>query len=248
MTLAIATASSSSPSSTTDSPDLEALLDSIVSAQQMPEPAAATAPVSGGTDMVSQVGHLTRKLYDTLRELGADQALEKASASISDTCERLSYVANLTDQAAHRALAAIETAKPIQDNLGRAASELHANWERFFKQELSAGQFKTLVENTRSYLAGVPAQVGATQQQLTEIMMAQDFQDLTGQVIKRVTTAAQDMQKQLLQLLVANVPADKREAAEASGLLNGPVINAGGRTDIVTSQAQVDDLLQSLGF
>lgn len=246
MTLAVASAPSHS---TNDSPDLEALFDSIVSAQQAPKlESTATAQPGETGSMVSQVGHLTRKLHDTLRELGADHALEKASAAIPDTCERLSYVANMTDQAAHRALAAIETAKPIQDSLGRGASDLHTSWERFFKQELSVEQFKTLVENTRSYLADVPAQVHATQQQLNEIMMAQDFQDLTGQVIKRVTAAAQDMQKQLLQLLVANIPADKREAAEASGLLNGPVINAEGRTDIVTNQAQVDDLLQSLGF
>ena len=78
-------------------------------------------------------------------------------------------------------------------------------------------------------------------------MMAQDFQDLTGQVIKKVVELAQRMEQQLLSVLLESMPAEVRvEAPE--GLLNGPVINAEGRTDVVTSQTQVDDLLESLGF
>ncbi len=222
MTLASAPAASHS---TNDSPELEALFDSIVSAQQAPKEDLPGMQGEPGS-MVSQVGQLTRKLHDTLREIGAGQALEKASTAIPDTCERLSYVANMTDQAAHRALAAIETAKPIQESLERGASDLETAWNRFFKQELNVDEFKTLVEHTRSFLAGVPTQTQATNHQLNEIMMAQDFQDLTGQVIKRLTSAAQEMQKQLLQLLIANVPAEKREIAQSSGLLNGPVLNA----------------------
>lgn len=233
--------------STSDSPELEALFDSIVSAQQAPPQALPMTQEKPGS-MVSQVGQLSRKLHDTLRELGADQALEKASAAIPDACERLSYVASMTDQAAHRALAAIETAKPIQEILERGASDLHTTWTRFFKQELNVDEFKTLVEKTRFFLADVPTHAQATNQQLNEIMMAQDFQDLTGQVIKRVISAAQEMQKQLLQLLIANVPAEKREVAQSSGLLNGPVINANARSGALTNQSQVDELLLSLGF
>jgi chemotaxis protein CheZ len=80
-----------------------------------------------------------------------------------------------------------------------------------------------------------------------EIIMAQDFQDLTGQVIKKVLEAAQNLESQLLALLIEATPEDKRQAVDP-GLLNGPVINAAGRSDVVTSQEQVDDLLESLGF
>ncbi len=240
------------PNGTNDSPELEALFDSIVAAQQSsapsaPPPAASSAS-EDSTSLVSQVGHLTRKLHDTLRELGADQALEKAAVAIPDTCERLSHVANMTDQAAHRALAAIENAKPLQRVLERGATDLYISWDRFFKQELSVEQFKSLVENTRNYLADVPNHTRATQVQLNEIMMAQDFQDLTGQIIKRIITTAQDMQQQLLRLLIDNIPAERRVAAGSNGLRNAPAINANWRTDVLTNQQQVDDLLQSLGF
>jgi len=92
-----------------------------------------------------------------------------------------------------------------------------------------------------------PARPQATNAQLLEIMMAQDFQDLTGQVIKKVIALAQDLEVQLLQVLVASTPPDKRKNL-GDDLLNGPVINAEGRSDVVTSQEQVDELLASLGF
>jgi chemotaxis protein CheZ len=249
MTLTATAATNSS----NDSPELEALFESIISAQQVnvSQPNSAGV-ISSNSDepkeVYSQVGQLTRKLHDTLRELGADQALEKAASAIPDTCERLSYVANLTDQAAHKALAAIEVARPIQDNLERDAATLNSNWDKFFKQELSVEQFKLLVQETRAFLSEVPARARATNEQLHEIMMAQDFQDLTGQVIKRVTSAAQEMQNELLQLLIDTAPKDKRKSAESNGLLNGPVIKADGRSDVVTNQQQVDELLHTLGF
>jgi len=235
-----------------DSPELEALFDSIVSAQQTQSDAnASTAPQTGTHDqseLVSRVGHLTRKLYDTLTELGANKALEEAATAIPDACERLNYVADRTNQAAHRALTAIESAKPIQDNLRDGAIGLSASWDCFFKQELTADQFRTLVSDTRTYLADIPTHVQSTQQQLNEILMAQDFQDLTGQVIKRIIDTAQQMQTQLLQLLIDYLPQEKRSAVGANKLLNGPVINAAGKSDVVTSQEQVDELLHSLGF
>ena len=77
--------------------------------------------------------------------------------------------------------------------------------------------------------------------------MAQDFQDLTGQVIKKIIELTQNMEQQLLSLLLENAPASVKAEINNS-LLNGPVINAQGRSDVVTSQDQVDDLLESLGF
>jgi chemotaxis protein CheZ len=87
-----------------------------------------------------------------------------------------------------------------------------------------------------------------TKAQLLEIMMAQDFQDLTGQVIKKVIAIAQDVEAQLMGVLIETMPGEMRVAESVSSLLNGPVINAEGRTDVVGTQQQVDDLLDSLGF
>jgi len=106
-------------------------------------------------------------------------------------------------------------------------------------------QFKQLATRTHAYLVEVPKQTKATNAYLMEIVMAQDFQDLTGQVIKKIMEVTQQMEQQLVDLLVENAPA---AAKKDGGLLNGPVVNAEGRSDVVTNQDQVDDLLESLGF
>ncbi len=232
-----------------DSPDLQALFDSIVAANEPPAPRAASAPPDGGADkeaVLSKIGRLTRTLHDGLRELGLDRILKDAAARIPDTRARLDYVIELTEKAAERALTATETARPVQDALEAEARALSAQWDRLFNQQLSIDEFKALVGSTRSYLSGVPARTGSTRAQLTEIMMAQDFQDLTGQVIKKVTETAHEVERHLVALLVEEMPQSGRAPVESG--LNGPVITAAGRSDVLTSQDQVDELLESLGF
>ncbi len=237
-----------------DSDELEALFDSIVQATNTATVASvrqanqnSSEGTSNANKVFSKIGQMTRRLHDTLRELGYDKSLEKAVSSIPDTRDRLNYIATLTEQAAVRALSATEIAKPIQEQLEIEADKLSRGWERLFNRELSVDEFKRLVEETRSYLGRIPQQTQATNAQLLEIMMAQDFQDLTGQVIKKIVDVAQDLEQQLVQLLLESTPPEMKNDI-CNSLLNGPVINADGRTDIVTDQSQVDDLLESLGF
>jgi len=246
-------------SNASDSDDLEALFDSIVMAnQETAEPATVVEPVdvatistmeeeSSSNSVFSSLGHMTRNLHNTLRELGYDKSIETAAAAIPDTRDRLNYIAAMTEKAAERALSATEVAQPLQDKLEVGATGLSAKWDSMFAQQLSVDEFKQLVTDTRAYLGEVPIHTKATNAQLMEIMMAQDFQDLTGQVIKKVIDLAQQVERQLLQLLIESTPPEKRNEVN-EGLLNGPVVNASGRTDIVTNQQQVDDLLDSLGF
>lgn len=236
---------------TQDSAELEALFDSIASAAR--EQSVGRAPNADGNTpsadkMISQIGQLTRKLHDAMRELGYDRLIQKAAEAIPNARDRLSYVATMTEQAAVRALNAIEAAKPIQDRLGNDASSLAGDWDRLFKRELTVEEFKALAERTRTFLGSVPAQTKATSAQLMDIMMAQDFQDLTGQVIKRITDMVQDIEGQLLGVLLENCPPELREAAEHRGLLNGPVMSGKNLGEALTSQSQVDELLGSLGF
>ncbi len=243
-----------------DTDDLEALFDSIVAANASAAaadaaaapaaPVAAEPPACTGLNepYYSQIGHLTRKLHDTLRELGLDKNLEKAvDTMIPDARDRLAYIAQMTEQAARRVLDATDIAKPLQDKIETGAAALSSQWERLFRNELTIDDFKQLVNDTRGFLNEATEQARATNAQLTEIMMAQDFQDLTGQVIKKVIDMAKEMESQLLAFLIESTPPEKK-AEVKSELLNGPVYKADGRTDVVTSQEQVDDLLASLGF
>jgi chemotaxis protein CheZ len=90
---------------------------------------------------------------------------------------------------------------------------------------------------------------------LTDIMMAQDFHDLTGQVVAKVVKLANDLESQLVKLLVQAAPPEQAHKVEAAltshaqeHRLEGPVVDAEGRTDVVANQGEVDDLLASLGF
>jgi chemotaxis protein CheZ len=185
-------------------------------------------------------------LRDSMRELGLDQAIKDAAQAIPDARDRLRYVAQMTEQAAHRVLNAIDQAQPVQDAMAKAAKDLDGRWNNWFDQPLELAQARELVHDTRAFLQDVPRQAQQTQGKLMEIMMAQDFQDLTGQVIMKMMDVVGAIERELLQVLIDNVPADRRE--EANTLLNGPQVNPEGKTDVVTSQDQVDDLLASLGF
>ena len=245
------------PAISADSDELEDLFDSLAQAQRTPA-APAVAPVAPhrevGRDgaecaadrMLNSVGQLTRQLHDTLVELGYDQSLQEcAAATLPDARQRLAYVVTLTEQAAIRSLTAVELATPVQQTLAAGASALGNRWDALMRGEASVEEFKLLAHETRAYLRGVPDQTEATRAHLGEIVMAQEFQDLTGQVLKRVTELASDLETQLLKLLVENAPLPIRDP-EVLGLLNGPAI--GGGSEIVANQAQVDDLLESLGF
>ena len=225
-------------------------LSASIDVIERPAPALEPAPEESypGERVLSKVGQMTRLLHDSLRELGYDKTIEGVTAQMPDARDRMSYISSMTQKAAERALTATEIARPIQTGLSDDAIRLDERWRDLFEKKLSLQQFRELVADTRQFLTEVPARAAATNAQLTEIMMAQDFQDLTGQVIKRVTTVTHDLELQLLQLLVDNVPASPRGDANSSELMNGPVVKTEGRSDIVTDQQQVDDLLESLGF
>jgi chemotaxis protein CheZ len=260
-----------------DSDELQALFDSIVNAgggDAAPTPApvpeqARTEPVmqeaapsddrgasanSGQMEeparsMFASIGQLTRKVHDALRELGYDKSLEKAASTIPDARDRLAYVATLTEQAANRTLNAVDIAQPLQNKIESDADSLAAEWDKLFANQLSVDEFKQLAHRTRDYLKATGNNARATNEQLLEIMMAQDFQDLTGQVIKKIVEMAKEMESGLLEFLVQFSGASTAKPADAEVQLeNGPVYKTDGRTDVVTSQEQVDDLLASLGF
>ncbi len=236
-----------------DTDELEALFDSIIAANQddgkAPPQAAKVIQLNAETEpakVLNQVGQMARKLHDTLRELGLNKEIEKAASTIPDARDRLNYVATLTQQAAERVLNATDAAQPIVEKMGDESKRLAAQWDLLFQKKLDVPQFRELVTQTHAYLHEAPKQGKEINAYLMEIMMAQDFQDLTGQVIKKIIQLTQEMEQQLVALLLENAPPAVR--AENAGLLNGPVINAKGRDDVVTSQDQVDDLLESLGF
>ena len=229
---------------TQDSDDLESLFDSIIAAGHAPPARDEGNPADR---VINKIGQMTRTLHDSLCELGYDKNIEKAASSIPDARDRLSYVAAMTEQAAERVLNATEAAQPVVEKIEVESRRLAGEWQKLYDKQMDVEQFKSLAAQTHAFLLEVPRQTKVTNAYLMEIMMAQDFQDLTGQVIKKIVEITQSMEQQLVALLVENPPSTAKPEAY-SGLQNGPVVNAAGRADVVTSQDQVDDLLDSLGF
>lgn len=238
------------PDQSGDSDELQALFDSVsanVTAPATASPVAEPVSAAGDEEVFNRLGHLARQLHDNLRELGYDKVLEDTARQIPDARQRLTYIVQMTEQAASRVLNATDIAKPLQDELLSSAQGMAGRWDKMFANQLSVDEFKALAADTRAFFQQAPQKITKTNEQLSEIMMAQDFQDLTGQVIRKVVDMVQGLEGQLLQVLIESIPAE-RKAEVSTGLMNGPVISTEGRSDVVTSQSQVDDLLESLGF
>lgn len=217
----------------------------------MLEQTAAPAE-SSHEEVLSRIGHMTRALHESLRGLGLDKLIEKAASDIPDARDRLDYVARLSEQAAKRVLDATDAAGPVQDAIETRSSELSGAWQALLDRstlanDVSEADWRALAQRTIAGLDESRAGAVVTRAQLMDIMMAQDFQDLTGQVIGRITGIAQNLEKQLVQVLIDFAPSEIRREID-NGLLNGPQINPEGKNEVVADQGQVDDLLDSLGF
>ena len=206
---------------------------------------ATGAGASTGTDDVHQkIGSLTRQLHTALNELGFADPLRGSMGELPDAQSRLSYIARLTGEAAEKVLGRVEQAKAQHDYIASETRRMVTSLVADPVAAVARGEiynFLTDVERVTQEAVG----------HLTEIMMAQDFHDLTGQVIARVVNLAGTIEQQLVQLLLQTAPtgaAPPAAAPERSEALQGPVVNPEARADVVTDQSQVDDLLASLGF
>jgi chemotaxis protein CheZ len=209
--------------------------------------AVAAAAMEPNEEFLSRIGHMTRALHESLRGLGLDKLIEKAASDIPDARDRLDYVARLSEDAAQKVLNATDAAGPLQDRISGDARQLSASWQQLLAANAGADPaWQALAQQTVAALDGAAAGSSETKAHLMDIMMAQDFQDLTGQVIKKVTSIAQNLEQQLVQMLIDFAPEQMKKEID-NGLLNGPQIDP-TRENVVADQGQVDDLLDSLGF
>jgi chemotaxis protein CheZ len=258
-----ATAPAPAPAAAED--DMEALFDQVSASRPglvavAPAPAAVdtVAPVAaaayaeaaeqrdhgGDNPMFERLGGIVRLLHDSLRELGYDKALTEASSQINDAQDRLEYVASLTEQAANKVLNTLDEGMPAQDVLSKKAKEMENRWSDLFAGKLSVDEFKVLAGDARGFAQAVSVATEAEKARLLDIMMAQDFQDITGQLIKKVVTITKTVEHELAELLRDNAPPSVREKLQAKpALMSGPALPS-----VALDQDNVDDLLADLGF
>jgi chemotaxis protein CheZ len=208
-------------------------------------------PNESEEDIRHRIGQLTRTLHNALRELGYDRELMDARDNLPDARDRLAYIARVTGEAAEKVLNAVDRARIVQQELSEQAGSLRLRWQAVASYaaggKAATPPGKQLIDETCEFFSGVGGQADRTNTILTDIMMAQDFHDLTGQVIRRVVVLAQSLEEQLLKLLLDTTPPGQRSRPEGSDLA-GPVVSSPGRQDVVVDQQGVDDLLASLGF
>ena len=191
-------------------------------------------------EIFQQLGHITRQLHDTLQQLGVMPRLQMAADGLPDARSRLSYIARKTGEAADKVLNSVDRAKAEH---GHIASET-----RRIAAAIVADPVKAVASGAvMNFVGDVECATERIDGHLTDIMMAQDFHDLTGQVVAKVVALATDLEDSLLKLLVQAAPPEQAQKVEQS-VLQGPVVDPHGRTDVVKDQGEVDDLLASLGF
>ncbi len=245
--------------------DLDALFDQISAQNDEIKATVIAAPPSaaqvseasevaheGPTDaekpMYERLGSIIRTLHDSIRELGQQHPFNNLNSQIGDAQDRLAYVATLTEQAANKVLNATDAGMPAQESLSNSAKKMKARWNDLYEGKLSTEEFKLLADDTRSFTSSVIEVTDEEKARLLEIMMAQDFQDLTGQLIKKVVAVTQAVERELAQLLWDNAPEefkDKSLAQEEAvvDLMQGPALPSAAM-----GQGDVDSLLDDLGF
>lgn len=208
-------------------------------------PHDTSAPAAEAPEAIHvKIGTLTRQLHDALNELGYADKLRGTVGELPDAKSRLSYIARLTGEAAEKVLTRVEQAKAQQDYIATESRRVLASLVKDPVAAVARGEIM-------NFLVDVERVSKEADTHLTEIMMAQDFHDLTGQVIARVVSLAATIEDQLVQLLIQTAPPHAQPAPSeppAREALAGPVVDPDNAADVVTNQSQVDDLLASLGF
>jgi chemotaxis protein CheZ len=201
-------------------------------------------------DLFQEVGRLTRELHEAINGfLLDDRITELAEREIPDASERLNYVITMTEKSANITLNSVETSIPLTDELGQKAAALSEEWGRFQGRKLSVDDFRILSKDLSAFLALVTDHSQQLHGKLNEVLMAQDFQDLTGQIIRQVIKLVHDVEDKLVQLIrISGSRIPERGTHHAHQELEGPVIPGIDQGDVVHGQDDVDDLLSSLGF
>lgn len=228
--------------------DIDALFEQVathrnITVVSIPVPDVSetlSAPVEDHA-LYGRLGFVVRQLHDALHELGYGQALDHALREISDSQDRLEYIASLAEQSANKVLNAVDEGLPIQEQQIAQANDLEKRWNDMLDRQIVTDEFSLLAIDSCDFTKVVARNSEAEKARLMNIMMAQDFQDITGQIIKKVVTLTQKLEKELAQLLrdYAVTPLCEKSV----DLLAGPSI-----PDVAMDQDDVDSMLADLGF
>ncbi len=206
------------------------------------------------SELFAEIGKLTRQLHDSLTNFQLDSRLnDLATADIPDAKERLNYVITRTEEAANKTMDAVESIFPVVDKISDQVSAVNPAWTKLMNNEIDLKEFKSLCVDIDTLLVTTGKETANIHSLMTDVLMAQDFQDLTGQVIRKVIDLVREVEESLINMLTAfGISSENIQGKSApkvgDNLVEGPIVNSEERDDVVEDQDDVDDLLSSLGF
>ncbi|MFC7514485.1 protein phosphatase CheZ [Herbaspirillum sp. GCM10030257] len=198
--------------------------------------------------MYERLGGIVRMLHDSLRQLGYDRSLSDVASQITDAQGRLEHVASLTEQAANKVLNTVDTCIPEQEALSKKARDIETRWAMLFDGKLSIDEFKALAGDSRQFASVVMEATETEKARLLDIMMAQDFQDITGQLIKKIVHITSTAERELAQVLRDNAPPEVKAAIAAAESKPVDLMQGPAAPGVAMAQDDVDSLLADLGF
>lgn len=201
--------------------------------------------------LYQELGKLTREIHDSISAFGNDERIaELAKEAIPDAKERLNFIVTKTDEAAHRTMEEAEATMELVDQFSRRATDMHGRWSRLRNRELSKQEFVELNQDIDGFLVSIGTETQQINGKMTDIMLAQDYQDITGQMIKQVVSMVQEIEDKLVGLVtISGAWGQESTSKDSSGeIAEGPQLPTADKDKVATSQGDVDDLLASLGF
>jgi len=216
--------------------------------------------------LYNEVGRLTRGLHTAIHNFHIDYEgsssvssdMPESLSGMKDATDRLDFVVKMTEKAANTTLDLVEEGMPVANSIGQEVRELRVRWKKLIDRDLSAEEFRALYWEMDEFLTKTDTKSSKLYDQFSQILLAQDFQDLTGQVIQKVTSLVKDVESSLVDLIfmasqvesitgiVHKVDAKVVEVDPNQG--HGPQVVESETEEVMSNQDDVDDLLSSLGF
>jgi len=203
------------------------------------------------SSLFQELGKLTREIHDSINAFTDDERVaELTTEEIPDAMERLNFIVTKTDDAAHRTMSNAEQAVDIVNEFNVQAKEMHERWKQFKTKQMSKADFLTLSDDIERFLGSIDAETGKVKAKMTDIMMAQDYQDLTGQMIKQVICMVKEIEEKLVRLvaITGSKISENKENHKDGTMAHGPQLPTADKKEVAANQDEVDDLLASLGF
>ncbi len=203
------------------------------------------------SSLYQELGMLTREIHDTIRSFGNDDRIAAlANEEIPDARERLNYIVTKTEDAAHRTLNAAEETVELMNGISDKVSDFQQRWKKLRNRELSKQKFVELNDDLGHFFETFSSESKAINGKMTDIMLAQDYQDITGQMIKKTVTMVQEIEEKLVRLVAISGNPNRKvvKEKESDDITHGPQLPSASSDDVAKDQGDVDELLASLGF